>query len=347
MSTIYGRPLFIGSAKPKVPEIFGTGADGDLYIPAGETVTLPVAVPHQSVVEMNYASITIEAGGTLTTSDPNAGLVLRCQGDCTIHGTIDQSGKAPKTNPDSTYPYPEELVCGKGGDGGKGGNGYENRNTGGSGGAAMSARPYGGGYGGGGGGGGRNSTSDRGGSGGSSNTINLKTPDSELFLGGNATASGDGFPGKNGGGGSGSGYHSKGEVSGYGGTGAGGQGGNPVNSSAGAGGGAGNTGGGVLLLYVGGNFYADGRIDCSGKAGGTGGNARSYGSGGGGGGGGGGSIYILHKGTQIVTGSLTVSGGAGGSGGVTKSPDGSYAHGSPGAAGGIGTATVKQYEETA
>ena len=36
MSTIYGKPLFIGSAKPKVPEIFGTGADGDLYIPAGK-----------------------------------------------------------------------------------------------------------------------------------------------------------------------------------------------------------------------------------------------------------------------------------------------------------------------
>ena len=103
MSTILGRPITMGGGG-KLPDIFGDGSDGDLVIKAGETVTLEGPVPHQSVIEKNYTSITIEAGGTLTTADYNAGLVLRCQGDCTIHGTIDQSGKAPKTNPDSTYP---------------------------------------------------------------------------------------------------------------------------------------------------------------------------------------------------------------------------------------------------
>ncbi|MEG2088194.1 MAG: hypothetical protein RR022_08325, partial [Angelakisella sp.] len=104
-----------------LPDLFGTGADGDLYIAAGQTVTLPVATPHQSVVEKHYNNITIEAGGVLTTSAPNAGLVLRCQGNCTIRGTISQAAKAPLTNPNNTYRYPAELSCGAGGNGGAGG----------------------------------------------------------------------------------------------------------------------------------------------------------------------------------------------------------------------------------
>lgn len=344
MSTILGRPITMGGSG-KLPDIFGDGSDGDLVIKAGETVTLEVPVPHQSVIEKNYASITIEAGGTLTTADYNAGLVLRCQGDCTIHGTIDQSGKAPKTNPASAYPYPEELVCGKGGDGGKGGNGYENRNTGGSGGAAMSARPYGGGYGAGGGGGGSDSSSLNGGDGGSSNNINLETPDLELFAGGALGSSGNGGNGQNGGGGAGAGAGRDTSGAGPGGTGAGAQGGNYQNRGSGAGGGAGNTGGGVMLLFVGGNFTLDGSIDCSGKAGGNGGMGYYWGSGGGGGGGGGGSIYIEHNGPQTITGNLNVSGGTGGNGGVSANPLESWVNGSPGAAGTVGTTTIKQYEK--
>ena len=342
MSTIYGRPLFIGSGKPRAPEIFGTGADGDLYIPAGETVTLPVPVPHQSVVEMNYTSITIEAGGTLTTSDPNAGLVLRCQGDCTIHGTIDQSGKAPKTNPDSTYQYPEELQCGAGGNGGAG---ASVGSAGGAGGTGMAARAYGGGYGGGGGGG---SGLRLGGAGGSVDAVTILTPDSEMFVGGGGTPQNNGTPGTNGGGGGGGGERYSGTwyAQGAGGTGPGAAGGAGQSNRGNGGGGAGNLGGGVLMLYAGGTFFLDGTIDCSGKGGGAGGssNASSGGSagGGGGGGGGGGSIYIVHNGVKTVNGTLAVHGGAGGAGGAM---DGSAAP--SGTAGGIGTATVKQYEETA
>ncbi|MEG1688092.1 MAG: hypothetical protein RR276_09450, partial [Angelakisella sp.] len=121
-------PVIFAQAQAAVPSRFavtriatstcGDGSDGELYIAAGQTVTLPVATPHQSVVEKQYTKVTIEAGGVLTTSAPNAGLVLRILGDCTIRGTIDQSLKAPPTNPYNNYPYPAELTCGAGGAGG-------------------------------------------------------------------------------------------------------------------------------------------------------------------------------------------------------------------------------------
>lgn len=342
MSTILGRPITMGGSG-KLPDIFGDGSDGDLVIKAGETVTLPVPVPHQSVIEKNYASITIEAGGTLTTADYNAGLVLRCQGDCTIHGTIDQSGKAPKTNPDSTYQYPEELACGKGGDGGHGTDPQASGGPGnaGNGGSGMAARAYGGGYGGGGGGGKSVAGATVGGDGGSADGITVDIDDSLLFvggIGGSTTSSGgnSGTPGSNGGGGGGSSVKSA--RGGNGGTGAGNNGESISTDTnvggSGGGGGAGNTGGGVLMLYIGGNLSLDGSILCNGLDGGNGGrgaDAKS-GTGGGGGGGGGGSVYIVFNGTQTITGNLNVNGGASGSG-------------SPGEAGAIGTTTIKQYEK--
>ena len=142
MPTIF---RFGGYRKP-TPSLFGDGSDGDFYLAAGETHIETVTVPNQSVVEKNYKSLTIEAGALYQCSDCNAGLVIRVKGDCTIHGTIDQSGKAPKTNPNNTYPYPEELVCGDGGDGGDGGHYGSRHETAGPGGVGMPARAYGGGY---------------------------------------------------------------------------------------------------------------------------------------------------------------------------------------------------------
>jgi hypothetical protein len=330
MSTILGRPITMGGGG-KLPDIFGDGSDGDLVIKAGETVTLPVAVPHQSVIEKNYASITIEAGGTLTTADYNAGLVLRCQGDCNISGTIDQSGKAPKTNPDSTYQYPAELVCGAGGNGGAGQDGRGNAYTvGGPGGAGMAARVYGGGYGGGGGGGAGVATSGNhnGGAGGSADVTTAYT--GNLFIGGagGVRSYSPGSAGSYGGGGGGS-YDD-----GDGGDGGNGPGADGISNTGAGGGGAGNTGGGVVLIYSGGAFNLTGFILCNGKDGGigaTGGPACTRG--GGGGGGGGGAIYICYNKTQTITGSLLVNGGTAGSG---------Y---NPGQSGGIGTTTIKQYEK--
>lgn len=351
MSTIVGKPITLGGGG-KLPDIFGDGSDGDLVIKAGETVTLEVPVPHQSVIEKNYASITIEAGGTLTTSDYNAGLVLRCQGDCVIHGTIDQSGKAPKTNPDSTYQYPEELVCGDGGMGGKAYN-YTAQAT------AMPGRPYGGGYGSGGKGGTyrnwNNSDSEyvyiEAGNGGSTDGITIDTVN--FFIGGTARRG----AGTNGGGGGG-----WADLGGVGGSGPGGTGGNATATASDdygtGGGGAGNTGGGVLMLYVGGNVSIDGNINCNGLNGGNGGNAKvdrdvncGAGGGAGGGGGGGGSIYIVHNGTQTITGNLNVNGGVGGSPGASYQywGTGGIVSGGPGSSsgesGGIGTTTIKQYEK--
>jgi hypothetical protein len=333
MSTILGRPITLGGGG-KLPDIFGDGSDGDLVIKAGETVTLEVPVPHKSVIEKNYTSITIEAGGTLTTADYNAGLVLRCQGDCVIHGTIDQSGKAPKTNPDSTYQYPEELVCGKGGDGGAGGYDW----TPAPGGVGMPARKYGGGYGGGGGGGSGSESSHPGGNGGNSDGITVNTPDNEMFLGG----TNNGAPGTNGGGGAGGYGINGGYPGGAGGNGPGQNGGSGNLGASGGGGGAGNYGGGVVLLYVGENLYFDGRIDCHGENGGSG-SGTQRGHGGGGGGGGGGSIYICHNGTVHNTGALNVNGGIGGGTGGAGEYESYPAI--VGESGSIGTTTIKQYEK--
>ena len=326
MSTILGRPITLGGGG-KLPDIFGDGSDGDLYIKAGQTVTLEVPVPHQSVVTKNYKSITIEAGGTLTTADFNAGLVLRCQGDCNISGTISQKGKGPKTNPNNTYQYPEELVCGKGGDGGDNTvkSSYDVIVNGG---AGMPGRPYGGGISGGGAGmwGSHSGISYRPGKGGDADGITINTPDGQMFVGGSQVSyRSSGRPGQNGGGGSGVGDGMQ-EDSTYGGAGGSGPGGageaGGVDGRArgGRGGGAGNYGGGVVLLYVGGNFFLEGTVDCSGLNGGSPN----------GGGGGGGAIYVVHNGTQTVTGNLLVSGGASGGGN--------------GEAGGVGTTTVKEYE---
>ncbi len=147
-----GTQLFFRAGASTVPSIFGNGSDGDAVIDG--TVTLPVPVPHQSIIEKHYKSLYINAGAILRAAAHNAGLIIRVKGDCIIHGTIDQSGLAPKTNSQNTYPYPAQLVCGDGGAGGNGGRaGSGTGNTGGYGGAGMLKRPYGGGYGGGGGGG--------------------------------------------------------------------------------------------------------------------------------------------------------------------------------------------------
>lgn len=295
-----------------VPSIFGNGSDGDAAISG--TVTLPVLVPHQSIIEKQFKSLTINPGAILKAAAHNAGLIIRVQGDCTIHGTIDQSGLAPKTNPQNTYPYPAQLVCGDGGNGDDGARGYfygKGYSPGGTGGTKMLKRPYGGGYGGGGGGGGNaNTDTSPGGNGGGSAGITVNIPN--IFIGGE-TSSGSGLYG--GGGGS---------SSVAGGNGAGVNGTNANNSSiaaqSGGGGGAGNYGGGVILLYVGGNILIDGKIACNGLSGGSGGSGgignnypdRYYGgSGGYGGGGGGGAIYILHRGTYMNTGVLQINGGSG------------------------------------
>lgn len=322
MPTIF---RFGGYRKP-TPSLFGDGSDGDFYLAAGETHTEPVTVPHQSVVEKNYKSLTIEAGALYQCSDCNAGLVIRVKGDCTIHGTIDQSGKAPKTNPNNNYPYPEELVCGDGGDGGTGGRAAgESVITAGLGGSGMPARAYGGGYGAGGGSGarvGRSGSLISGRSGGDADTITIDVPTESMFV----TDSGE--------------YGGGGQYS----TGIGDYGYNR--------GGNGNYGGGIITLYVGGELEIDGAIKCDGLNGTPGGSSQwntdnlSNSGGGGGGAGGGGCIYIVHNGSSTITGQLTVYGGTGGDYGRgygNGSGEGYGVDGTAGENGGNGAVVTKQY----
>ena len=307
---------FGGYRKP-TPSLFGDGSDGDFYLAAGETHTETVTVPHQSVVEKNYKSLTIEAGALYQCSDCNAGLVIRVKGDCTIHGTIDQSGKAPKTNPNNNYPYPEDLACGAGGDGGDGGEYGSGSSIASPGGAGMPARAYGGGYGAGGGSGAR--SSEYGKAGGDANTITIDVPTESLFVNGS---------GEYGGGGEATytyGYNSE------------------YFSNEG---GNGNYGGGVVMLYVGGVLKIDGSIRCDGTDGEAGGETSkgspsTNGGGGGGGAGGGGCVYIVHNDQSTITGLLSVSGGIGGPGGKGYG-SGGYS-GASGEDGGNGTTVVKQY----
>ncbi|WP_313293876.1 hypothetical protein [Faecalispora jeddahensis] len=347
-----GTQLFFRAGASTVPSIFGNGSDGDAVISG--TVTLPVPVPHQSIIEKHYKSLYINAGAILRAAAFNAGLIIRVKGDCTIHGTIDQSGLAPKTNSQNTYAYPSQLVCGNGGNGGNGGAGYNRTPP--VGGTGMLRRTYGGGYGGGAAGGSSNSYYEdnvyyEGGIGGSSTGTTIETY--SLFRGGPTSTSAGGNAGSYGGGGSGAGTSNSSASGGSGGDGGGGNGnaGTYVKSGnwsyyGGGGGGAGNYGGGVILLYVGGNLIIDGYLKANGLNGGNGGaNASTNfilcGSGGGGGGGGG-AIYIYYKGSYSNTGIMQVNGGSGGSrGGV-----GGTGSGTPsvvGAAGTVGSITVIQH----
>lgn len=333
-----GTQLFFRAGAATVPSIFGNGSDGDAVISG--TVTLPVPVPHQSIIEKQYKSLTINVGAILKCASHNAGLIIRVKGDCTIHGTIDQSGLAPKTNPQSNYPYPAQLVCGDGGNGGKGGPSSNGR-QGGEVGIGMLKRAYGGGYGAGGSGAGSFGSGYPGTGGNSTGTI---VSINDIFVGGLGITGGTGTDiagsGLYGGGGGAPGNSGGTDRGGNGASGAGGAGENAPGYNVGGGGGAGNYGGGVIILYVGGTLLIDGLIKCNGLSGGRGGNNQNAGgTGGGGGGGGGGAIYIYYGASYTNTGLLQVNGGSGGAPGTDNSGN-TLRVGTAGSAGSVGSITV-------
>lgn len=326
------KRAFFKTGGVSTPSIFGDGSDGDFYLYNNQTHIEPVPVAHQSIIIKQYKSFVMEAGSLYKCAANNAGLVILVQENSYIKGTIDQSGLAPKTNPNNNYPYPAQLICGDGGNGGNGGR-YTRSTTiteGGIGGIAMLKRPYGGGFGAGGAAGSASGTSRKGGNGGDTSSTTVDVPDSMLFRR-SAANYGDGI---NGGGGNG--------VATGGGQGAGAAGAGYNGSAYGGSAGAGNYGGGVVLLYVGGTLNISGNIRCNGLSGGNGGygyydseNSARNGAGGGAGGGGGGAIYLYVRGTYINTGLLQVNGG---SGGGSDAESGNA--GSPGSAGGVGSITI-------
>ena len=51
------------------------------------------------MVVKQYTSIAIDAGDTVTVDQPTRGLMILCQGDCTINGTLSMQGKGANANP--------------------------------------------------------------------------------------------------------------------------------------------------------------------------------------------------------------------------------------------------------
>lgn len=349
-SVSYNGVLIPLAGTQSVPEIFGDGSDGvGLFTSNTDWIATN---QDMGMIVKNFESLTISQGVKVGAGNRNCGMIVRVQGNCTIHGTL-ANKMAPKTLLDSDgvdfSMWPITLLSGTGGAGGAGGNGSKQyaSSSPSSGGAGMPGRFYGGGYSGGGGG----SGSSPGGAGGSAAGITTAT---QLFVGGATPTSNYGKnPGTYGGGGSC--YTSFANAGPAGGSGPGGAGGacstgNDPGSSYGASGGAGNYGGGVIILLVGGDLTITGSIDCSGCKGGTGGWGSTWNTdlagflaGGPGGGGGGGRIFICYRGEYNNTGTLNVNGGAAGDVDMrrtTESQKPGY-----GTAGSIGTIDVKTYEQ--
>lgn len=77
---------------------WGTGADGDLTIAAGQTVVLPSTKDGDMIVK-NYNNLTIQAGGVLTVSNRCRGLLIYVKGNLFNSGTITMTGKGCFANP--------------------------------------------------------------------------------------------------------------------------------------------------------------------------------------------------------------------------------------------------------
>lgn len=283
-----------------LPALFGNGSDGVGLFTTDTVWYAPIE--DTSMIVKEFETLTISEGVTVSAGNRNAGMIIRVKGDCIINGTL-ANNLSSKTLLESDNvdfsSYPKEMLTTLAGNGGSGGSsmgpspsgiGY----FGGSGGSGMAGRFYGGGYSGGGAGQTDRYDWNAGGNGGSA--ANITTAVSNIFIGG----SGHGGAGQYGGGG-GDGCSDYTGGSGPGGKGMGGY-------SWLSGGGAGNIGGGVVILYVGGNLTINGTINC---AGGNGGASGTGSMGLAGGGAGGGRIYLVHNGTITNNGTLNVAGGTG------------------------------------
>lgn len=329
---------FLADSSGGLDEFFGDGSDGAFNSSGNVTI---LVTSNTGVAIKQYTSFTLNAGHVLTTDNPCRGLVIFCQGDVVISGTIDMSKKAtigsgevpilPITKVSSLGAATidkylklttvlQVLKGGAGGNGGNGGYGQSSSYPGGTGGSGGAGRVNLGGFGGGGGGGAAGSYP--GGNGGS-----ISNPD--IGLGYNA----GGFTGVdeiqywhsiNGGGGGGSlnggsktlWHNGTGICYGGGGGGQGARAGIyalPACNN-------GEYAGGFVLIICRGNITINsgGYIKANGGNGGNGVAAAgglACGGGGGGGGSGGGVIAIFYKGTYTNNGTLQVNGGLGGSGG--------------------------------
>ena len=313
-------------------------------------VTYPSTSDGDAIVKQ-YSSITIDAGDTVTVQNRCKGLILYCQGDCTINGTLTMTAKGGGTGapagpvpgnglrwawkktgasdgPFTSSDFPlgalgsaASAITNPAGFSEPEAVAVVSVKSGGAGNTTTGGgdRPWpassnrvGGTATNGTGGGGAGIGYNPGGNGGAGNCWGGGGG------GGGAGAGGSGNSGSNAsvtaGGNGGTGPES-GRVGGGGGAGAPPGDGGPDGDGNGANGGAGV--GGLLCLFVGGNLTVGpaGVISSHGSAGG---NAAPPGGGsncGGGGGSGGGRIIIVHAGTYTNNGTVACNGGAGGGGG--------------------------------
>lgn len=275
---------------------FGSGIDGAVTISSNTNLT---STTDGEFVIMQYSSLTVNVGTTLSVSNRCKGLIIYVQGACVLNGVISMSGKGPalaSATDGLIYRYfpdaagargliTEFLSVATGGAGGAaqtvtgqnglpGGTATNGTGGGGSGALRVSGASGGGGTG----------TCYSGGSGGGAGSGATATAASGAGAGGAAAGTG--------------------ENGGHGGT------GNPGGAGSGSGGLAGTSGnGGFILLIVGGNLTigASGGLRANGVNGTNSTAARV-----GGGASGGGRIGCFYAGTLSNSGTLTATGGAGG-----------------------------------
>lgn len=338
----------------------GTGADGAVTISADTNIA---STEDGDIVVMNYASLTVDAGKTLTVANRCKGLVIRVQGNLVLNGTITMTGKgcsgapAGATSettrafsnvqlPNSDFYLTSLLSTASG-------TTYSIAQTGGAGGGQVWTH-YGKLNGNAGSAGANGSCGGGGGAG-----TGYGAAYNDMGVDGLGGSAGNAYRGGSGGGGSGgnqgvggscAGTAASGDTGGNGGTGIG----NPGTSPGGGGGGAGvipgaggsgrlsgidgsvgGTGvGGVLIIAVGGSITGTGIISADGIQGGYGGRgAGNYTGGGGGGGSGGGSIVVLYN-TSLGAVNIHAYGGLGG---IAGYPDGVNNIGGVGGNGGAGS----------
>lgn len=319
-------------------------------------------------VVKQFSSLTLPAGYSMTVGNPCQGLIIYCQGNAVINGTIDMSKKAGLAPNGNIIPLPvtkkngsgaktlekylqlttvlQALKGGAGGNGGYGGgyNGSTGRQT--SVGTGGAGRVNLGGFGGGGSGGaGVGSVSMSGGVGGS---ISIPEIGGGFLPAIYTYCTGGSIPyvnGSNGSGARGNTYFTANGIT------------LPMASTANGGGGGGFGGGtvgvapvspgdgeyagGLLCLISGGSVSGSGSLISNGGTGGAAGGSGTgtCGGGGGGGGSGGGVIAIYYAASYSFSGTTYVSGGAGGAAGTGASPGES---GGAGSSGGVGTIHLQQ-----
>jgi hypothetical protein len=290
---------------------FGDGSDGDLT--TGITLT---STPNDLVIKQ-YKSFNLPTGQTLTVNNRCKGMIIYCQSDVIISGTINMTSYASEIGPGVLHlPMGKllKIISHNGGNGGVGGNGGGGTSSSyrSAGGSAGSGRKNAGSFGGGGGGGGYGIS--RGSNGGSADA---ELCGSDVLISNTISSMTGGINGVNGNGALG--YVSSatnlpdvGRCLGGGGGGSGAL----LGQSSYSQGVDGANAGGLIIIITKGDIIINsgGIIRANGGVGGAGSAAQTSGTPGGGGGGGGGAgggvIALYYKGIYTNNGTIQVNGGS-------------------------------------